>query len=502
MSEPTLPNDPHETPPTPAEPAPEASVESPALESSADAAVAPPEESSASSPSGAPSKEDEILAEYRTAQASGQPLPVRLQNLSGMNFLGRDFSGLDVSGCDFTGSELSRCNFKGVIATHAKFDNATLFQACMDGGEFMASSFKRCNLSEASMVGAGLNEVVMDGANLIRATLDGSSLIKASLCNAQIHLASAQDARWLEARLIEAEFNQANLTGSDFRDADVAKADFGKSDLHAIQLRGLKNYTTANWIGSDIRDIDFTGAYLVRRHIVDENYLEEFRNQGWQARCVYWVWWATSDCGRSLIRWSVLNFIIIALFGLAFKQLPDHHAPIDPDVPIKAAGFATAVTSGDLVVNGTTIPYKVDTDSLHAVLERIHAASHGQVTAAYIGKEDAVEIWSAAKDLTLSDANGGNLIAAAGLSVENTHAKSGGTIGVTTPALFYPGDLQRSPYETVYFSFVVALTLGFGDVLPKTVGAQMLVNALTLVGYVGLGGLLTIFSNQLGRRGE
>ena len=66
----------------------------------------------------------------------------------------------------------------------------------------------------------------------------------------------------MESQLHETEFNQANLTGSDLRECDVSRADFGKADLHAIQLRGLTNYTSANWIGSDIRDIDFTGKEL------------------------------------------------------------------------------------------------------------------------------------------------------------------------------------------------------------------------------------------------
>ena len=496
-----------ETHPTePGAPTAEAVVPPPGDASPSHSATDPTAPAESSDSSGAaptpPSREDEILARYREAQASGQPLPVELQKLSGMNFLGRDFSGLDVSGCDFSGSELSRCNFKGTIATHAKFDDAILFQACLDGGEFMASSFRGANLSEASIQGAGLGETILDRANLIRANLDGSSLIKASLNQARIHLASLQDVRLLEAQLKETEFNQANLTGADLRDCDVEKADFGKSDLHAIQLRGMKNYTSANWIGSDIRDIDFTGAYLVRRHIVDENYLDEFRNQGRQARIVYWIWWATSDCGRSLLRWAVLNFLIIGLFGLAFKLLPDHHAPIDPDVPLKTAGFGTAVTTGALVVNGVPISYDVEKDSLHAVFDRIHAATREKVKVAYMSKDDVVEVWSVGGPLTLADTGGGNLAAAAHLAAEKDHARSDGTLGVDTPALFYPSDLQRSKYETVYFSFVVALTLGFGDVLPKTVGAQIMVNLLTLVGYVGLGGLLTIFSNQLGRRGE
>ena len=449
------------------------------------------------------SPEDEILIRYRQAQTAGEALPIELQRLSGMNFLGRDFSGLDLSGCDFTGSELSRCNFKGVVATHAKFDQAILFQATLDGGEFMASSFRGANLSEASAQGAGFGESVFDGANLIRANFDGASAIKASWVKARVHLASIQDARLLECRLHEAEFNQANLTGSDLRECDVAGADFGKSDLHAIQLRGLKNYTTANWIGSDIRDIDFTGAYLVRRHIVDENYLEEFRNQGKMARIIYWLWWLTSDCGRSLFRWVVLNFLLIGLFAVVFALLPANLTKVDPDAPMKSAGFATAVSAGALNINGTVITYDPNNDSLNQLCERVHAATHQSITAAYLPKEDALALWSPKAALHLKDQDGGNLVAAAHLAEgKESSWQSEAPLGVITPALFVPSDTQRSWYETIYFSFVVALTLGFGDILPKTPLAQFVVNLLTLVGYVGLGGLLTIFSNQLGRRGE
>jgi uncharacterized protein YjbI with pentapeptide repeats len=451
------------------------------------------------------SREDEILIRYRQAQTAGEALPIELQRLSGMNFLGRDFSGLDLSGCDFTGSELSRCNFKGVVATHAKFDESVLFQACLDGGEFMASSFRGANLSEASAQGAGFGEAIFDGANLIRANLDGASAIKSSWKKARVHLASIQDARLLESQLHETEFNQANLTGSDLRECDVSRADFGKADLHAIQLRGLTNYTSANWIGSDIRDIDFTGAYLVRRHIVDENYLEEFRNQGKMARAVYWLWWLTSDCGRSLFRWVALNFLLIGAFAVAFSLLPDSLTKVDPDLPMKSAGFAVAVKGGALSINGTVVPYDPEKDSLNHLCEKIHESTHQAITAAYLAKDDTLALWSTQSSLDLKDQDGGNLLAASNLAAAEGKAsswQSSAPLGVVTPALFVPSDFQRSWYETIYFSFVVALTLGFGDILPKTVAAQFVVNLLTLVGYVGLGGLLTIFSNQLGRRGE
>jgi hypothetical protein len=172
---------------------------------------------------------------------------------------------------------------------------------------------------------------------------------------------------------------------------------------------------------------------------------------------------------------------------------------------MKSAGFATVPTTGALKINGTVVPYDPEKDSLNQLCERIHAATHQAITAAYLPKEDALAVWSTQSSLKLTDQDGGNLLVASSLAESEGHGaswQSSAPLGVVTPALFVPTDFQRSWYETIYFSFVVALTLGFGDVLPKTVPAQFVVNLLTLVGYVGLGGLLTIFSNQLGRRGE
>ena len=52
----------------------------------------------------------------------------------------------------------------------------------------------------------------------------------------------------------------------------------------------------------------------------------------------------------------------------------------------------------------------------------------------------------------------------------------------------------------VYFSVVTFTTLGFGNALPTTVSAQIVVIAEVIAGYVMLGGLLSLISNKLARR--
>ena len=52
-----------------------------------------------------------------------------------------------------------------------------------------------------------------------------------------------------------------------------------------------------------------------------------------------------------------------------------------------------------------------------------------------------------------------------------------------------------------YYSVVTFTTLGFGDIIPKTSTAAMCVTIEVIIGYVMLGGLITIFASKLSRRG-
>ena len=52
----------------------------------------------------------------------------------------------------------------------------------------------------------------------------------------------------------------------------------------------------------------------------------------------------------------------------------------------------------------------------------------------------------------------------------------------------------------LYFSIVTFTTLGFGDVHPQNCAGLFWVSAEVIIGYIMLGGLLSIFSNKLARR--
>jgi hypothetical protein len=60
--------------------------------------------------------------------------------------------------------------------------------------------------------------------------------------------------------------------------------------------------------------------------------------------------------------------------------------------------------------------------------------------------------------------------------------------------------LPFSPITMIYYSVVTFTTLGFGDVKPQTELAAIIVMVEVIIGYVMLGGLVSILANKLARR--
>jgi hypothetical protein len=60
----------------------------------------------------------------------------------------------------------------------------------------------------------------------------------------------------------------------------------------------------------------------------------------------------------------------------------------------------------------------------------------------------------------------------------------------------------RTWFSPIYFSFVTLTTLGYGDAVPMSLTAQIVVSLQAVTGYMGLGGLLSILGNKMARRAE
>ena len=296
-----------------------------------------------------------------------------LDALAGADLRGRDLTRAKLAGADLTGADL-----RGAILFEADLSGADL-----TGADLRGADLTRCNASSAGLGNAKLAEANFFGADLRNATLSG-----ATLDGADLRTADLRGARLLDADLRRADFDSADLRDATLRRSKVGGARFDHADFGGACLRELDGGVDASWIEARVAAVDFCGAYLLRRAIHDQNYLYEFRTRSRRSRVVYWLWWLTSDCGRSLARWGGCIATVVFAFGLMFS--------------------AADVSYGDY------------------------------------------ETW-------------------------------------------------LSPY---YYSLVTLTSLGYGDVLPMSVTSQALAMVEVALGYMMLGGMLSIFANMMARRAD
>ncbi len=315
-------------------------------------------------------------------------LPPAELDFRGASLRGEDLSGLDLTGADFTDADLSDAILDGTRLFKARLDNASLVNATLGGAELTGASLRRANLEGVRGFGCGLGMADLSGAKLLGADLSHSTFTKARLAGADLRTAVLE-----RSRLREADLRNTDCTGADLRRCDLALsrvdgAILDNADLRGARLRRLAGFEKARWYGTDIRDINFAGAYRLRRFVIDQNYLKEFRESGRLAGVLYRIWWLTSDCGRSMTRWCLWILAFISLFAWLY---------------------------------------------------------------------------------TLCDVDYGR------------------------------HDNWIGPF---YYSVVTITTLGYGDIVPASPAARIVAMIEVVFGYVMLGGLLSIFTNKMARRGD
>jgi len=328
------------------------------------------------------------LQELCGRRDGGETLPAAAEplQLAGLRLVETNLSGLDLSRADLSGVEFIGCDLSGARLVGVDLTDAVLHNADLSNVEFLGSDLSRADLTNGTLDQAGLGTVtavesVFFGATCTDATFSGSDLTGSDLRAAKFH-----GARMLNTTLDNSVCDNAVLAEVDLSGATVSGASFRDADLRGAQMRGVGGFKTANWIDADIQNVDFTGAWNLRRHIQDENFIHEFRSQSRFHEVLYRLWSITSDCGRSLARWSAWTVLVALVY----------------------AGLYTLV--------------EID--------------------------------W---------------------------------------------GDHQ-TPLSPVYYSVVTFTTLGYGDVLPSSVGAQLLAMSEVVLGYFSLGGMMSILSDKMARR--
>jgi uncharacterized protein YjbI with pentapeptide repeats len=312
---------------------------------------------------------------------AGAPL-----QLAGLRLVEANLSELDLSGADLSGAELLNCDFTGSRLVGANLTDAVLHNADMTNVELLGSDISRADFTNSTLHKAGLGTVTAHETVFFGATCHEATFSGADMTGCDLRAAKLDGARMIKTNLDKSVCTNAVLSNVDMTSTSVHDASFHDAALHGASLRGVSGYKSADWIGADIQNADFNGAWNLRRHIQDENYIHEFRTQSKKHEVLYRVWSITSDCGRSLARWSLWTVLVALIYAYLYTL--------------------------------------VDID------------------------------W---------------------------------------------GDYE-TPLSPVYYSVVTFTTLGYGDVLPGSVGAQVMAMSEVVLGYFSLGGMMSILSDKMARR--
>ncbi|MCP4600409.1 MAG: hypothetical protein GY847_07740 [Proteobacteria bacterium] len=339
-------------------------------------------------PTGGGTRREVFLDKLRSLCRKGSRNRPGEMDLRGINLANEDLSGLDLSRYDLSEADLTGANLNNSNFSWAKLVKTNLYKADLEGCEFLGADLTSATLNECQAQRVGFGASNLSGASLVGSDLQEATMTEAKLCGADFRAANLRGASIRNADLSNASFTRASIQDADLKHSDVSGTDFRVANLADTRLLGLKNFTKALWVGADIRGVDLRGAYMIRRHIMDENYLFEFKSSSRYHHILYWIWWATSDCGRSIGRWGAFIMGVAAIF----------------------AGFYSIV----------------DVD-------------------------------------------------------------------------FGPHKTSFSPF---YYSIVTLTTLGYGDAVPASLAAQVVAAIEALLGYIGLGGLLSILSNKIARRAD
>lgn len=333
-------------------------------------------------------KEDALKIIQRLHDNPKETIPPAELNFKGVSLRGENLRGLNLVGANFIEADLSEADLSGAHLFKADFSKASLVNAKLNDVELTGGNLSEANLEDAHAERAGLGMATLKKTRMFNVVLSDATLTKADLTEADLRHAKLNRVRLREAVLYKADCTGADFRGADMSLSNLAGATMNDADMRDARLRQIKGYEDAKWYGVDIRDINFAGAYRLKRFVVDENYLKEFRDESKINHMVYKVWSITSDCGRNLNLWCRWILGIIVLFSVLY---------------------------------------------------------------AFCGID---------------------------------YGKYDNWIG---------------PF---YYSVVTITTLGYGDVVPATPVARIITICEVLIGYILLGGLLSIFTNKMARRGD
>ena len=393
----------------------------------------------------------------------------------------------DLGGANLKGAQLDGANLKGADLGGAELQGAKLWEAKLQGADLWGAKLQKANLWEANLQEADLGEANLQEAYLSGANLQEADLFGANLQDAYLTAADLQGATFDESTLYGADLTYANLTGADLLGIKYTKALRLPYSAKCMLLRFLTLWHTRKFL----RSVMFIALLLF---ILIMPYCIGFvLKRLWI--CPLWYLFF-------LAFWPIIAMVYLlidkGLFPLdkAIKAVPDYVPKLSPLITriISPTTWRGVVADNVRRCNPVDLRYIKDQSYLEEKIEsakgwwsRLWMFLWG-ITSGYGDNIWLWILWS----LFLA------------FSFGATFALLGPDAFMWREQFDADGILIRSTpqhwYAYIYYSVVTFTTLGFGDITPATGGAMVVLTLEVTLGYVMLGGLISIFATKLARR--
>jgi uncharacterized protein YjbI with pentapeptide repeats len=363
-------------------------------------------------------------------------------NLMGVTLPKADLKGVDLFRADLTGTDLSGANLARAQLSDAKFTRAKM---------------RGANLEEANLMGADLTETDLRKANLTRANLAAATLMNVFLTGADLTMVDLVGTIVVRSFFTRANLTKANLTGAlfsgtTFRDANFTAAKLPKVNLSGAVLVNAKLTDALLW-GTNLAGADLRSTIITKADLSEADLR-----------------------GADLSRADLSNSIIATDY-------------FDNKMKCRGIKVHGCVGSQRFIRHVNDLDYIAETKEKHPLKYYIWKCTSD--CGRSIGR------W-ALISFILSALFG---IVFAGYPVWPWLPKGVKTFLISIAPIFSYSNpsIQDGWFTPYYFSIVTFTTLGFGDVTPSNTAGQLWLSTEVALGYIMLGGLVTLFATKMVR---
>ena len=179
------------------------------------------------------------------------------------NFTGVDFTNAELYNADFSKAKLSEVDFSNAILGEDDFSNAELFKANFSNTNSYDANFSSAELDDANFSNTNSYNDNFSGARLSEADFSNAKLYDANFSKAELG-----DADFSNAKLSEADFSNAKLYDANFSNAELDDADFSKAVLDEADFSNARLFK-ANFSNAELDDADFSKAVFTYVNFVE-----------------------------------------------------------------------------------------------------------------------------------------------------------------------------------------------------------------------------------------